>query len=133
MLERGVERAILPVSEKYGLGTLPFFPLAHGFLTGKYRRGSDVPENTRLALTPAAQDKRLTEANFDILDKLEVFVEKRGRSMVELAFAWILARQSVGSVIAGASTPDQIRQNAAACDWELTPDEMDELAGILDG
>ena len=133
MLERGVERTVLPVSEKYGLGTLPFFPLAHGFLTGKYRRGEAVPENTRLALTPAAQGKRLSEANFDILDQLEVFVEKRGHTMVELAFAWLLGRKSVGSVIAGASSPDQIRQNAAAADWELTDDEMDELNGILDG
>ena len=133
MLERGVERAVLPVSEKYGLGTLPFFPLAHGFLTGKYRRGEAVPENARLALTPAAQGKRLSEANFDILDQLEVFVEKRGHTMVELAFAWLLGRKSVGSVIAGASSPDQIRQNAAAADWELTDDEMDEINGILDG
>ena len=113
MLERGVERAVLPVSEKYGLGTLPYFPLAHGFLTGKYRRNEAVPENTRLALTPAAQDKRLSEANFDILDQLEVFVEKRGHTMVELAFAWML--------------------NAAAAEWELSSDEMEELAGILDG
>ena len=99
----------------------------------RYRRGKAVPEGTRLALAPAAQDKRLTDANFDILEQLEVFVEKRGHSTVELAFAWILARKSVGSVIAGASTPDQIRQNAAAAEWELTDNEMEELAGILDG
>ena len=119
--------------EEFGLGTLPYFPLAHGFLTGKYRRNEAVPDNTRLAHTPAAQEKRLSEANFDILDQLEVFVEKRGHTMAELAFAWILARKSVGSVIAGASTADQIRQNAAAAEWELTSDEMDELTGILDG
>ena len=133
MLERGVERAILPVSEKYGLGTLPYFPLAHGFLTGKYRRNRPVPEGTRLALTPAAQAKRLSGSNFDVLDQLEVFVEKRGHSMVEIAFAWLLARKSVGSVIAGASTPDQIRQNAGAADWELTQEDMDELTVILEG
>jgi len=133
MLERGVERAILPVSEKYGLGTLPYFPLAHGFLTGKYRRNKPVPAGTRLALTPAAQTKRLSASNFDVLDQLEVFVEKRGHSMVELAFAWLLARRSVGSVIAGASTPDQIRQNAIAADWELTQEDMDELTVILEG
>ena len=133
MLERGVERAILPVSEKYGLGTLPYFPLAHGFLTGKYRRNKPVPEGTRLALTPAAQAKRLSGSNFDVLDQLEVFVEKRGHSMVEIAFAWLLARKSVGSVIAGASTPDQIRQNAGAADWELTQEDMDELTVILEG
>ena len=133
MLERGVERAVLPVSENYGLGTLPYFPLAHGFLTGKYRRNEAVGENTRLALTPAAQERRLSDANFDILDQLEVFVEKRGHTIVELAFAWLLGTSAVSSVIAGASTPDQIRQNAAAADWELTADEMEELNGILDG
>ncbi len=133
MLERGVERAVLPVSEKYGLGTLPYFPLAHGFLTGKYRRNEAVPENTRLALTPDAQGRRLSDRNFDILEQLEVFVEKRGHTMVELAFAWLLDRASVGSVIAGASTPEQIRQNAAAADWELTAEDMEELNGILDG
>jgi aryl-alcohol dehydrogenase-like predicted oxidoreductase len=101
-------------------------------LTGKYRRNEAVPENTRLALTPDAQSKRLSEDNFDILDQLEAFVQKRSHTMVELAFAWILARKSVGSVIAGASTPDQIRQNAAAAEWELTAEEMTELAGILD-
>jgi aryl-alcohol dehydrogenase-like predicted oxidoreductase len=133
MLERGIERAVLPVCEYFGLGTLPYFPLAHGFLTGKYRRGAKVPEGTRLALTPAAQGRRLTDANFDVLEQLEVFAEKRGHMMVELAFAWILARKSVSSVIAGASTPEQISQNAAATEWELTGDEMDELAGILEG
>ena len=132
MLERGAERAVLPVCEHFGLGTLPYFPLAHGFLTGKYRRDEQVPEGTRLALTPAAQEKRLTDANFDVLEQLEVFVEKRSHTMVELAFAWLLARKSVGSVIAGASSPEQVRQNAAAAEWELTADEMDELSGILD-
>ena len=133
MLERGVEHEILPVSEKYGLGTLPYFPLAHGFLTGKYRRNKPVPAGTRLALTPDAQSKRLSASNFDVLDQLEVFVEKRGHSMVELAFAWLLARESVGSVIAGASTPDQICQNAAAAEWELTQEDIDELTVILEG
>ena len=107
--------------------------MAHGFLTGKYRRNKPVPAGTRLALTPDAQSKRLSASNFDVLDQLEVFVEKRGHSMVELAFAWLLARQSVGSVIAGASTPDQICQNAAAAEWELTQEDIDELTVILEG
>ena len=133
MLERGVERGVLPVCEYFGLGTLPYYPLAHGFLTGKYRRGEAVPEGTRLALTPAARDRRLSDANFDVLEQLELFVEKRGHTMVELAFAWLLGRKSVGSVIAGASSPGQIHQNAAAAEWELTGEEMDELSVILDG
>ena len=133
MLERGVEHAILPVSEKYGLGTLPYFPLAHGFLTGKYRRNKPVPAGTRLALTPDAQSKRLSASNFDVLDQLEVFVEKRGHSMVELVFVWLLARESVGSVIAGASTPDQICLTAAAAEGALTQEDIDELTVILEG
>ena len=133
MRERGVELAVLPVCEYFGLGTLPYYPLAHGFLTDKYRRGEAVPEGTRLALTPAARDRRLSDANFDVLEQLELFVEKRGHTMVELAFAWLLGQKSVGSVIAGASSPEQIHQNAAAAEWELTADEMDELSGILDG
>jgi len=122
---------VLPVSEKFGLGTLPYFPLAHGFLTGKYRRDAMVPPNTRLALTPYAQKRRLSEKNFDILDRLELFVQNSGRSMVELAFAWLLGRASVGSVIAGASTPQQVQQNARASGWELTVGEMGQLDGIL--
>ncbi|MGA0275683.1 MAG: aldo/keto reductase, partial [Dehalococcoidia bacterium] len=110
---------------------LPYFPLAHGFLTGKYKRDAAVPEGTRLDLTPAAQDKRLTSENFDLLDQLEVFVEKRGHTLVELAFAWLLSRPTIGSVIAGASTPDQIKQNAAASEWELSDEDKEELAEIL--
>jgi len=131
MVERGVERAVLPVSEEFGLGTLPYFPLAHGFLTGKYKRDAAVPEGTRLDLTPAAQDKRLTSENFDLLDQLEVFVEKRGHTLVELAFAWLLSRPTIGSVIAGASTPDQVKQNSAAAEWELSSEDQEELTEIL--
>lgn len=132
MLERGVERAVLPVCEYFGMGILPYFPLAHGFLTGKYRRNEPVPEGTRLALFPDAQERRLSDDNFDILEELEIFVQKRGRTMVELAFAWLLARDSVGSVIAGASTTSQIRQNAASADWELSDEDLEELAAILE-
>ena len=128
-----MEPEMFPLCQREGITVCAYSPIGAGFLTGKYRRGKAVPEGTRLALTPAAQGTRLTDANFDILEQLELFVQKRGHSMVELAFAWILARKSVGSVIAGASTPDQIRQNAAAAEWELTEDDMEELAGILDG
>ncbi len=133
MLERSIEAEVLPAARKYGLGILPYFPLAHGFLTGKYERGTAVPEGTRLALTPAAQDKRLTERNFDIIESLEDWVAKRGTSLVELAFAWLLAEPQISSVIAGASTPEQIAQNAAASGWRLTVEEKSELDAILDG
>ncbi len=132
MLVRDIEAEILPACEHFGLGVLPYFPLAHGLLTGKYRRGEDVPEGTRLALTPAAQERRLTDQNFDVLDRLQAFVSSRDRTLVELAFAWLLGHQSVSSVIAGASNPDQVAQNAAAAEWVLTPDEMSELDELLD-
>ncbi len=132
MVVRDIESEVLPACENYGLGILPYFPLAHGLLTGKYKRGQDVPEGTRLALTPAAQEKRLTDQNFDLLEKLNAFVSARGKTLVELAFAWLLAHKAVSSVIAGASNAEQVVQNAAAADWELSTDEMTELAGLLD-
>ncbi len=133
MVVRDIESDILPACENYGLGILPYFPLAHGLLTGKYRRGQDVPEGTRLALTPAAQERRLTDSNFDLLEHLDRFVAERGKTLVDLAFAWLLAHGAVSSVIAGASNPDQVAQNAAAADWELSSKEMAELDGLLDG
>lgn len=133
MVVRDIEADVLPACENYGLGILPYFPLAHGLLTGKYRRGQDVPEGTRLALTPAAQEKRLTDQNFDLLEKLDEFVSARGKTLVELAFAWLLSRGPVSSVIAGASNPEQVAQNAAAADWELTTEEVSELDTLLSG
>lgn len=133
MLVRDIESEVLPACESYGLGILPYFPLAHGFLTGKYKRGEPVPEGTRLALTPNAQGKRLTDDNFDALDKLESFVRARGKNLVDLAFAWLLANGAVSSVIAGASNPEQVKQNASTVEWELSSDEMDELDDILNG
>jgi len=131
MVVRDIEPDVLPACEHYGLGILPYFPLAHGLLTGKYRRGEDVPEGTRLALTPAAQSKRLTDQNFDILDRLTEFVSARGKTLVDLAFAWLLAHPAVSSVIAGASNGEQVAQNAAAADWTLSADEMDEIENLL--
>ena len=133
MLVRDIEPEILPACSNYGLGILPYFPLAHGFLTGKYRRGEDVPEGTRLALTPAAQGRRLTDSNFDVLEALGAFVGERGKTLVELAFAWLLAHPTVSSVIAGASNPEQVTQNAAAAEWVLTAKEMAELGRVLEG
>lgn len=133
MLARDIEAEVMPACANYGLGILPYFPLAHGFLTGKYKRGQDVPEGTRLALTPAAQGRRLTDHNFDVLEALDAFVSKRQKTLVELAFAWLLAHPTVSSVIAGASNPGQVAQNATAADWALTADEMAELEKVLAG
>jgi aryl-alcohol dehydrogenase-like predicted oxidoreductase len=132
MLERAIEKEVLPACRRFGLGILPYYPLAHGLLTGKYRRGQPPPHGTRLALVEAARQRRLTDANFDVVEKLEGYVKGRGHSLVELAFAWLLGHPEISSVIAGASTPAQVEQNAAACEWRLTAAEMAEATAILD-
>ena len=133
MLERDLEKDVIPVCGKYNLGILPFFPLAHGFLTGRYRRGKAAPADSRLGINVKAGERRLTEANFDVIERLSAWVDERGLTLVALAFAWLLARPEVSSVIAGASRPEQVRQNAAAVDRRLTSTDMKELDGILAG
>ncbi len=128
MLYRQIESELLPFCEKYGVGVLPYYPLENGFLTGKYRRGEAAPEGTRLA---ASDRGALTERNFDILESLEAFCADRGRAILELAFAWLLANPMVSSVIAGATRAEQVEANANAAGWMLSNDEMDEVNGIL--
>ena len=129
MLDREVEVDVLPFCDTYGIGILPYFPLANGFLTGKYRRGQPPPAGSRLAADDASL---LTDANFDILEDLERFAQDRSRTVLELAFAWLLARPAVGSVIAGATTPEQVEANARAYDWELSDRDLAEVDAILD-
>ncbi|MDD9995363.1 MAG: aldo/keto reductase, partial [Dehalococcoidia bacterium] len=103
MLNRDVERELLPVCDRYGVGVLPYFPLEHGLLTGKYRRGQPPPSDSRLAVHGAP----LKAADFDLIEDLAGFAEGRGHTLLELAFAWLLSRPSVSSVIAGATRPEQ--------------------------
>ena len=131
LVNRDIEHEILPICEEYHLGILPFYPLAHGFLTGKYKKGHPVPENTRLALWPNAQSVRLTDRNFEILEKLENFVRSRKHKLVDLAFAWLLSQPLVKSVIAGASNVNQVMQNAQACEWVLNSEDIFDLDLIL--
>ena len=128
MLDRTVEDELVPFCEKYNVGILPYYPLENGFLTGKYHRGQPVPDGTRLA-----EDDRgmFTDKNFDILEGLIDFSEKRGHTVLELAFAWLLASPSVASVIAGATKAEQVVGNAKASGWDLTQEEMAEIATIL--
>ena len=123
MLKRDIEAEVLPAAAAHGLGVLPFFPLANGLLTGKYRRGA-APSDSRLVnLKPHLLDS----APWGVLDGLQALADERGITMLELAFGWLLAQPQVTSVIAGATRPDQIRGNAAAADaW--TPDEVDLAA-----
>lgn len=131
LLERDVEREVLPACQRFGLGFLPYFPLASGLLTGKYRRGEPPPEGTRLAVWGERGQKALSDKNFDVIEKLEGWAKARGHSLLELAFAWLLGHPVVSSVIAGATSPEQVRTNAGAGQWRLTPAEVAEVAALL--
>jgi aryl-alcohol dehydrogenase-like predicted oxidoreductase len=130
LLERELERELLPVIKTHGMGLLPYFPLASGLLTGKYRQGAPLPEGSRLAKNKRHADDFLTEHNWRIVNALQAFVEQRGRTMLELAFSWLLRDPVVPSVIAGATRPEQIEQNIAATGWTLAPDELAEIDRI---
>ncbi len=129
LLQRGIEREVVPASEAFGLGLLPFFPLASGLLTGKYRRGEAAPAGTRLAAGPMAQ-RALTDSNFDIVERLEEYAQTHGHTLLELAFSWLASKAYVGSVIAGATKPEQVAANAAAASWKMTAEEMAEVDQI---
>jgi aryl-alcohol dehydrogenase-like predicted oxidoreductase len=129
LLDRSIEAEIVPACNEYGLGVLPFFPLASGLLTGKYKRGSDAPEGTRLAAGPMA-DRMLTDRNFDKVEALEEFAQGRGHTLLELAFSWLASQSHVSSVIAGATKPEQVTANAAAASWRLDEEEMAEVNQI---
>jgi aryl-alcohol dehydrogenase-like predicted oxidoreductase len=131
MLKRAIEKELIPCCTRYNVGILPYFPLASGFLTGKYRRDQPPGTGTRFAAQTHRAATILTPENFDVLEKLEAFAALRSRPLVELAFAWLLAHPQVSSVIAGATTPDQIIANGRAADWYLSAAEMAELDGIL--
>lgn len=131
LLERDVEREVLPACEHFGLGFLPFFPLASGLLSGKYKRGEAPAEGTRLQAWGARGQASLTDANFDRVEKLEAWAQARGHTILELAFAWLLGHPVVSSVIAGATTAEQVKTNAATAEWLLTPDEVDEVGKLL--
>jgi len=130
LLNREVDRELLPAMAKYGLGFLPFFPLASGLLTGKYRRGTNAPEGTRFNKTKMLGDRFMTDENWDTVEALQAFCDARGHSMLELAFSWQLANPTVWSVIAGASSPEQVDENAAASEWELTAEDLAEIDQI---
>jgi aryl-alcohol dehydrogenase-like predicted oxidoreductase len=130
LIERRVEFEVLPACEHFGLGFLPFFPLASGLLSGKYQRGEKPPEGTRLAAWGARGAAALSDRNFDKVEKLTAWAEARGHTMLELAFAWLLGHEVVSSVIAGATSPEQVQANAATAGWALTPEEVKEVSAL---
>ncbi len=130
VLVRGAEKELLPAMQRFGLGLLPYFPLASGLLTGKYRRNAAMPEGARLTGTQVLADRYLTDAHWPRVEALSDFCAARGRTLLELAFGWLLSHGPVASVIAGATQAEQVRQNAAAGEWRLSAEETAEVDAI---
>jgi aryl-alcohol dehydrogenase-like predicted oxidoreductase len=130
LLERDIERELIPTAKALGLGILPYFPLASGLLSGKYRRGAALPPGSRLAKNQRHAQDFLSERNWRIVGELEAFALRHGRTMLELAFARLLRDPVVASVIAGATTPEQIEQNVRAAYWTPSAEELAELDRI---
>jgi aryl-alcohol dehydrogenase-like predicted oxidoreductase len=131
LLKREPEKAVLPECAKLGMGMLPYFPLANGLLTGKYRKGKPFPESSR------GKDnfgpKIFTPENLDVVEKLIAFAESRGRTLLELSLSWLAAKPAVSSIIAGAKTPEQARANAKSVSWKLTTEDLSAIDGLLQG
>lgn len=130
LFERDAERELLPYCAWANVGILPYFPLAGGLLTGKYTRGEAPPEGSRGTFSPYVKN-RLTDANFDKLDKLRAFADSRGHTLHDLAFSWLLSRKQIPSVIAGATTPEQVSENAKKIEWKLSEDDLAGLKELL--
>ena len=126
LLEREDDAEVLPYAREHGVGYVPFFPLASGVLTGKFRRGEAPPEGTRMA----ARADRLTDALFDRVEALEAFAAERGHTLLELAFAGLASQPGIPSVIAGAMRPEQVAANVAAAEWELSDADLRALAEV---
>jgi len=126
LLRREAEEELLPTCERLGIGVLPFFPLASGLLTGKYRRGEPRPPGTRLS----DREGVFTDGTFDRLEALEEFAEVRGLTLLQVAIGGLLAQPAIASVIAGATKPEQVRANVAAAEWEPTSEDVAALNSL---
>ncbi len=130
MLERGIEKELIPACIYEGIGILPYFPLAGGFLTGKYKQGIPAPEGSRGESSPYVQ-RYMTDSNYQVLSDLNDFAVKCGRTVNELAHAWLLAQPQVTSVISGATNVEHVKTNVLAADWALTQEGVEEIDRIL--
>lgn len=130
LLHREPEAEVLPECERLDIAFLPYFPLASGLLTGKYRQGQPLPEGARIQ-SEGRFSNLLTDRNLAVVEALIGFAEASGHTLLDLAFSWLLTRKSVASVIAGATKPEQIQKNASAADWHLTEDDLKEIDRIL--
>jgi aryl-alcohol dehydrogenase-like predicted oxidoreductase len=134
LLERDIEPEVVPACERFGLGVMPFFPLASGLLSGKYKRGRKPPKGARLAADDDYYRALLSDANFTKIEALEAWTAKRGHSLLELAIAWLTSRPVVSTVIAGATKARQVKANVAATlGWRLNGDEIAAVETILKG
>jgi len=129
-IDRHIEQDLVPCCQAYGIGVIPWYPLAAGFLTGKYRRGEAPSAGTRFGSDPRTYTQILSDANFDKLAKLQTFASQRGHSVAELAIAWLLSHPWVSTVIAGATKIEQLSANVAAAEWKLTANEVAKLEKI---
>lgn len=129
LLERGAEAEVVPAARHFGLGVLPYFPLANGLLTGKIRRGQPAREGTRLA----GRDSYITEAKLDVVESLAAWAEAHGISLLTIAIACLAEQPGCGSVIAGAMSPEQVKANADAADWIPSAEELAEVDAITLG
>jgi aryl-alcohol dehydrogenase-like predicted oxidoreductase len=130
LLVRGIERDLIPELQRQGMGLLPYFPLASGMLTGKYKRNEEVPAGTRMAVMKRLADRYMTEANWNKVERLQAFCAARGHTLLELAFSWLASRPCISSVIAGATRPEQVEQNVAAVNWKLSDEDASEIEAI---
>jgi len=132
MFERAQEQEMIPFCNAHNVGILPYFPLAGGFLTGKYKRNEPAPAGSR-GENNAYVQRYMTDSNYNKVEKMTAWAEERGHSMADLAHAWLLAQPQVSSVISGATKVDQVQSNAKGADWLLSAEELATVNGILDG
>ncbi|MEC8794555.1 MAG: aldo/keto reductase [Pseudomonadota bacterium] len=132
LVDRRIEGELVPAANAYGVGILPYFPLANGLLTGKYQRNHAMPDGARMTERPTRAEEVLTDRNWTIAEKVADYAAARGHSLLEAAIGWLASQGHVPSVIAGATTAEQVAQNAAAADWRMTAEEIADINALSD-
>ncbi|MEC8007024.1 MAG: aldo/keto reductase [Pseudomonadota bacterium] len=132
LVDRRIEGELVPAANAYGVGILPYFPLANGLLTGKYQRDHAMPDGARMTERPTRAEEVLTDRNWTIAEKVADYAAARGHSLLEAAIGWLASQDHVPSVIAGATTAEQVAQNAAAADWRMTAEEIADINALSD-
>ena len=132
LVDRRIEGELVPAANAYGVGILPYFPLANGLLTGKYQRNHAMPDGARMTERPTRAEEVLTDRNWTIAEKVADYAAARGHSLLEAAIGWLASQDHVPSVIAGATTAEQVARNAAAADWRMTAEEIADINALSD-